>query len=71
MKSFAAITQDKSPQRRALRHLLHRALAANPALTILGGAMLITFLATLVGVFVDHRVITGAPAWLKPAKFAI
>jgi hypothetical protein len=46
-------------------------LAANQALTILGGAMLITFSATLVGIFVDHRVITGAPAWLKPAKFAI
>ncbi len=71
MKSFAAITQDKGPKRGALQHLLHRALVANPALTILGGAMLITFLATLVGVFVDHRVITGAPAWLKPAKFAI
>jgi len=51
--------------------LLHRAFAANAALTILGGAMLITFLATLVGSLVDHRVITGAPAWLKPAKFAI
>jgi hypothetical protein len=33
--------------------------------------MLITFVATLFGIFVDHRVITGAPAWLKPAKFAI
>ena len=71
MKSLAAITQDKGPKRGALQHLLHRALAANPALIILGGAMLITFLATLVGVFVDNRVITGAPAWLKPAKFAI
>ena len=30
-----------------------------------------TLLAALVGVVVDHRVITGAPAWLKPAKFAI
>jgi hypothetical protein len=54
-----------------LRHRLHRAFAANRALTILGGAMVITFFATLVGVFVDHRIITGAPAWLKPAKFAI
>ena len=33
--------------------------------------MLITFFVALVGVFVDHRVITGSPAWLKPAKFAI
>jgi len=54
-----------------LRYLLHRAFAANRALTILGGAMVVTFFAALVGIFVDHRVITGAPAWLKPAKFAI
>ena len=33
--------------------------------------MLVAFVASLVGIFVDHRVITGAPAWLKPAKFAI
>jgi hypothetical protein len=54
-----------------LRHLLDRAFVANRALTILGGAMVITYFATLVGIFVDQRVITGAPAWLKPAKFAI
>ena len=71
MKSFAGITQDRVPKGEVLRHSLQRALAANPALTILGGAMLITFFVALVGVFVDHRVITGAPAWLKPAKFAI
>ncbi len=39
------------------------------ALTIL--AMLLVFGAALVGLIVDPRVITGAPAWLKPAKFAI
>jgi hypothetical protein len=71
MKSFAGMTQATDRKGEALRHLLHRALAANPALTILGWAMLFTFFATLVGVFADHRVITGAPAWLKPAKFAI
>jgi hypothetical protein len=51
--------------------LLRSAFAVNPALTILAVAMLITFAATLLGIFVDHRVITGSPAWLKPAKFAI
>ncbi len=25
----------------------------------------------VLGLVVDHRVITGAPAWLKPAKFAL
>jgi hypothetical protein len=71
MKSFARTTQNRTRKGQVLRHLLHRALAANQSLTILGGSMLITFFATLVGIFVDHRVITGAPAWLKPAKFAI
>src|SRR5713226_7569965 len=71
MKSFTGTAQTRGRVPEELRHLLHRAFAANAALTILGGAMLITFLATLVGSLVDHRVITGAPAWLKPAKFAI
>jgi hypothetical protein len=33
--------------------------------------MLFVFAASLVGLAIDPRVITGAPAWLKPAKFAI
>src|SRR5713226_3063026 len=68
MKSLVGTTQNSEGE--VLRHL-YRAFAANQALTILGGAMVITFFATVVGIFVDHRVITGAPAWLKPAKFAI
>jgi hypothetical protein len=76
MKSFTRQGQVRSRhvrsrQRRGLCHLLRSAFAVNPALTILAATMLITFVATLLGVFVDHRVITGAPAWLKPAKFAI
>src|ERR1700740_1029163 len=72
MKSFAGQGQVRSPQtRRGLWRLLRSAFAANPALTILAATTLITFVATLLGIFVDHRVITGAPAWLKPAKFAI
>jgi hypothetical protein len=71
MTSSRSTRQTRSQIGEVLRHLLQRAFAANPALTMLGGTMLITFLVTLVGVFVDHRAITGAPAWLKPAKFAI
>jgi hypothetical protein len=71
MKAFTGQVQVPSPQRRGWRHLLRSAFAVNPALTILAVTMLITFAATLLGIFVDHRVITGAPAWLKPAKFAI
>jgi hypothetical protein len=71
MQSFAGTIQARRHERKALWHLLRQPFAANQALTLLGNAMLITFFAALVGVFVDHRVITGAPAWLKPAKFAI
>ena len=33
--------------------------------------MLLTLGANLAGLVFDHRLITGAPAWLKPAKFAL
>jgi hypothetical protein len=54
-----------------LRPALQRALSISRPLTIAGLAMLLTLAATLVGLLLDPRVITGAPAWLKPAKFAI
>ena len=71
MNSFAGTTQARSRRGAILRYSLRRASVASRPLTMMGEAMLVTFLATLVGIFVDHRVITGAPAWLKPAKFAI
>jgi len=45
--------------------------AAAPALTILGFIMAADLVVALCGLVVDRRVITGAPAWLKPAKFAL
>ncbi|MFC7485054.1 hypothetical protein ACFQX7_40330 [Luedemannella flava] len=48
-----------------------RAWASNKPLTFLGVAMIATLVAAVVGLVLDPRVITGAPAWLKPAKFAI
>lgn len=51
--------------------LLERAWHTSWPLTMLGVAMILVFLAALAGVLLDHRVITGAPAWLKPAKFAV
>jgi hypothetical protein len=54
-----------------LRDLLRRAWAFSRPLTLVGVAMLVTLSVVLVGILVDPRVITGAPAWLKPAKFAI
>jgi hypothetical protein len=43
----------------------------NRPLTAVGLGMLVVFVLTLVGLVVDPRLIGGAPAWLKPAKFAI
>ncbi len=53
------------------RAALRRAFAANRSLTLLGVLMLITLAVSLVGLALDPRVITGAPAWLKPFKFAV
>ena len=40
-------------------------------LTFTGLLMLVVLAASLAGLWLDPRVITGAPAWLKPVKFAI
>lgn len=51
--------------------LLRRLWTVHAPLTI---SVLVTAVFTLffiVGIFADSRVITGAPAWLKPAKFGI
>jgi hypothetical protein len=53
------------------RPILSRLLRVNRALTIVGLLGLATLVATLAGLLLDPRVITGAPAWLKPTKFAI
>lgn len=53
------------------KNVLLRAWRTNRPLTILGVAMILVFLASLAGILLDHSVITGAPTWLKPAKFAI
>jgi hypothetical protein len=53
------------------RAALRRAWMANRSLTFLGLTMLLALLVSLVGIALDPRVITGAPAWLKPAKFAV
>jgi len=51
--------------------LLGRLWRASPPLAAVGALMLVAAGLSLVGVLVDPRSITGAPAWLKPFKFAI
>ena len=67
-----------SPQRRApatattrIADLLACLWRASPPLTAVGLLMLAVAVVSIVGIFVDPRTITGAPAWLKPFKFAI
>lgn len=50
---------------------VRRGWRTDPALLVGGLAMPPVLLACLVGLAADPTVITGAPAWLKPAKFAI
>ena len=50
---------------------LRRAWRDSAALTATSVLMLAALVASCAGIFLDPRVITGVPAWLKPAKFAI
>jgi hypothetical protein len=43
----------------------------NPPLVALVFMMLVVAAVALLGLVVDPRVITGAPAWMKPLKFAV
>jgi hypothetical protein len=53
------------------RAVLDRLWQGSPPLTAVGVLMLGVALASAVWVFVDPRIITGAPAGLKPFKFAV
>jgi hypothetical protein len=50
--------------------LLTRLWRASPPLTGAGVLMLVALGCSLIGLVTDPRTIAGAPAWLKPAKFA-
>jgi hypothetical protein len=50
---------------------INRAWESSASLTATCLLMLVAFLVSLIGIAADHRIITGVPAWLKPAKFAI
>ena len=51
--------------------LVDRLWRSSPPLTAAGLLMLVAAGGFGVGMLVDPRVITGAPAWLKPFKFAV
>jgi hypothetical protein len=51
--------------------VLYRLWRTAPELIATAALMLIVLIGAIVGLAVDPRIITGAPAWLKPAKFAV
>lgn len=50
--------------------MLNRMWRTSPELVTTAALMQVVLLGAIVGLAVDPRIITGAPAWLKPAKFA-
>jgi hypothetical protein len=59
------------PLARRLAAVARRLWRTSPPLAGVGLLMLGVAALSLVGLAVDPRVITGAPAWLKPLKFAV
>jgi hypothetical protein len=51
--------------------LFDRLWSASPPLTAVGALMIVVAGLSVLGLLVDSRMITGAPAWLKPLKFAV
>jgi hypothetical protein len=52
-------------------HMLKQLWRANAPLTFTGLVMLPALAIAIAGLLIDPRIITDAPAWLKPAKFAV
>jgi hypothetical protein len=50
---------------------LNRLWDASSPLTAVGLLMIVVAAASAIGMLIDPRTITGAPAWLKPFKFAV
>lgn len=60
-----------APMPTQFKAVLQLAWEENAALAITTILMLLAFVGSCLGVIFDQRTITGAPAWLKPAKFGI
>lgn len=51
--------------------MVRRLWQSSPELVATAGLMLVVLAGAVVGLAVDPTIITGAPAWLKPGKFAV
>ena len=56
---------------RLWKDVVSRLWTGSAPLTATGLLMLVVLAGAVIGLAVDPRIISGAPAWLKPAKFAV
>src|SRR4051794_17464435 len=63
--------QAMAPRWPDVPRLLRRAFAANAPLALIGLGSMALLIAALIGLLADPTVITDAPAWMKPLKFAV
>ena len=61
----------QTSMRSNIANAVGRLWQADAPLTGAALLLLVALVLSLVGLWVDPRTITGEPAWLKPAKFAI
>ncbi len=62
---------DRAASRKTAAAVFARLWRSSAPLTAVGVLMIAAAVGSLVGMLADPRVITGAPAWLKPFKFAV
>lgn len=55
----------------ALPHAARRAASWHRPLMIFSGLMAVTAIASIAGLLLDDRTLTGEPIWLKPFKFSV
>jgi hypothetical protein len=65
------IEKEEPDMFRTISQEVRKAWSDSRPLTATALLMLGLFAASVAGIALDDRIITGAPAWLKPAKFAI
>jgi hypothetical protein len=54
-----------------LSDVVKRTVAWHPPLQWFSGAMLLTTVLCIGGLYFDHRTLVGSPLWMKPLKFSI
>ena len=59
------------PAKSSVRWYLQQAWSVNPLLTLLLVASMAQFAISLVGLWVDPRIVVGMPNWAKNLKFSL